>query len=277
MPRISGTVSGLDPDTTYNFQVRVVDANGNPGDWSNVAQGTTLPASGDFLLIEATHGADVYSQDLDLVGYITGTGNGSVDGVWVGRWFGGFSGPYQAGGQDVLLSGAQVEWTGNGRNRSQILVYPVNIAAVTESTSFTLHLFAAWTSEINDVTDVTLRARSYSGGSIVRDGRDWWWAWNPGASIGDELGYTPSYPFGNINIDGGTETDHGTAARTVTAEADTGWFFETKLPFGFPLTLDKLGTFVWNAGEGSFASSSGTESVPSDPNSPSIWDTSVHE
>lgn len=45
MPRITGTVSGLDPETTYDFQVRVVDALGNPGDWSNVAQGTTLGSS----------------------------------------------------------------------------------------------------------------------------------------------------------------------------------------------------------------------------------------
>lgn len=49
MPRISGTVTGLDPDTTYEFQVRVVNADGTPGDWSNVATGTTLPASGNLL------------------------------------------------------------------------------------------------------------------------------------------------------------------------------------------------------------------------------------
>jgi hypothetical protein len=51
MPRISGTASGLDPDTTYDFQVRVVNAFGVPGDWSNTAQGTTLPSEARAVLL----------------------------------------------------------------------------------------------------------------------------------------------------------------------------------------------------------------------------------
>jgi hypothetical protein len=59
MPRISGTASGLDPDTTYDFQVRVVNAFGVPGDWSNVAQGTTLPEENKFMVIYTSY-SEVY-------------------------------------------------------------------------------------------------------------------------------------------------------------------------------------------------------------------------
>jgi hypothetical protein len=55
MARISGTVSGLDPDTTYDFQIRVVDANGNVGDWSNTAQGTTLPEASRFIVVYTSY------------------------------------------------------------------------------------------------------------------------------------------------------------------------------------------------------------------------------
>lgn len=61
MPRISGTVSGLDPETTYEFQVRVVDAFGNVGDWSNVATGTTLAGAGTILSIIYDNGEKIGS------------------------------------------------------------------------------------------------------------------------------------------------------------------------------------------------------------------------
>jgi hypothetical protein len=70
MPRISGTASGLDPDTTYDFQVRVVNAFGVPGDWSNVAQGTTLPAAGVGVVVRLT-GPEVFGSIRSGIYFIT--------------------------------------------------------------------------------------------------------------------------------------------------------------------------------------------------------------
>lgn len=61
MPRISGTVPGLEPETEYEFQVRVVDRFGNAGDWSNVARGTTLAAAGTILSIIYDNGEKIGS------------------------------------------------------------------------------------------------------------------------------------------------------------------------------------------------------------------------
>lgn len=76
MARISGTVPGLTPNTEYEFQVRVVDAYGNPGDWSNVARGTTLGESASFLYINQavfdTNSIEAYIVDSYAVVTIAG-------------------------------------------------------------------------------------------------------------------------------------------------------------------------------------------------------------
>jgi hypothetical protein len=84
MPRISGTVPGLDPDTTYDFQVRVVDALGNVGDWSNTAQGTTLPQSGGFLYFQGIMFSEsIYTvhnfTEFRFIVTITGVGTYTLD------------------------------------------------------------------------------------------------------------------------------------------------------------------------------------------------------
>jgi hypothetical protein len=105
MPRISGTVSGLDPDTTYDFQVRVVDALGNVGDWSNVAQGTTLPQSGGFLYFNSPHfytapDNTIHSVETRYIVTIAGATTFTID-----RNLAGYS--YTYNGQTVILDDAE--------------------------------------------------------------------------------------------------------------------------------------------------------------------------
>lgn len=71
MPRISGTVPGLDPETTYDFQVRVVNAFGVPGDWSNVAQGTTLAAGDPVGMVVRLYGPEVSGSIRTGITFVT--------------------------------------------------------------------------------------------------------------------------------------------------------------------------------------------------------------
>ena len=172
--------SGLEPETTYSIQVRPVNAYGIVGDWSNVAIGTTLEASGDAMRIvidfDAWTGSLPQPDSIQYYVELTATyegGSASVE-VWNPR-ASGQEEEASLGGQIVLeRPGYSDETLGGGYNLdegAQALVYIDRLRAVYPTfTGFTAALYAErYSNPGQSASDLTISGELWGGGTWTEE------------------------------------------------------------------------------------------------------------